>query len=105
GPGEQHRAEQLARLDEVVQIRAGILACRGARASLVERPRILGMTRVAQIDPAGPCERLPMPAGACRHHAIEHVDAAPYGLDEVCGGANTHEVAGLFSGEIPHRML
>ena len=37
------------------------------------------MTGVAQIERAGPGERLPVAAGTGRQHAVEHVDAA---LDE-----------------------
>ena len=47
---QQHGAEHLVGADEMMQIGARIIARRRARALLVERARVLGMARIAQID-------------------------------------------------------
>ena len=51
-PGQQHRPEDLRRLDQMVQI--GAAECRAGRAAAlrVERPRIVGVARVAEVDRA-----------------------------------------------------
>jgi hypothetical protein len=77
--GEQHHAENLPRLDEVAQIRAGIVSRGYARRLRIDRGRIAGVAGIAQIEPPGPRIGKTMASGARRQHAIEHVDAAPHG--------------------------
>ena len=51
-PGQQHRAEHLAGLEEMVEIGPGVAAAGGAGAGGVERARIGGEAGVAQVDDA-----------------------------------------------------
>src|SRR5712692_8408084 len=81
--GNQHRGEDLVRLDEMVQIGARVIARRGASAFGIERARTLGMARVLEIDGAKAAESQAMAAVARRQHAIEHVDATRYGLEQI----------------------
>src|SRR5581483_9150012 len=55
--GEQHRAERLSGADEMVQIGVRGLTRGGPGALLIQRPRIIDMPRIAQIDRAEPRER------------------------------------------------
>ena len=41
----------------------------------------------------------PVPPGAGRQHAVEHVDAAHHRLDDVVGLADAHQVARLVGGQ------
>ena len=49
-PGDQHHAQDLVGADQVVQIGAGIVARGRAAAFLVERPVVLGVAGVPQVD-------------------------------------------------------
>ena len=89
---QQHRPQRLARPDKVMQVGARITARRWPRALFVERPWIVSMSGVAQIDLAEPRIRHPVTAVARRHHAIEHVDAARDGLQNIFGRADTHQI-------------
>ncbi len=79
----------------MVQVGARIIARRRTRALRIERRRIVRVHRVAQVDRPAPRIGEPVPPVARRQHAIEHVDAAPHGLDQVQRRADTHEVARL----------
>src|SRR5262245_12295765 len=94
GDGQEHHAEDLAGLDQMVEIGSRKVRGGGACACLVERPRIVGMPGIAEIEPAEAGEGLAVPARARRHHAVEHVDAARHRLDDVERRADAHEIAG-----------
>src|SRR5215469_14716267 len=64
--GQQHASEDLVGADEMMEISAAVMCARGAAAAFIERPRILAMARVAQIDLAAARERLAGAAGARR---------------------------------------
>src|SRR5580700_2219006 len=80
---QQRAAERLAGTEQVMQIGAGKVARGWAAALRVERPRILGMVRVLDVDRTEARERQSVTAVARRHDAIEHVDAAGDGLENV----------------------
>ena len=90
---QQHRAQRLARLDQMMQIGARIVARRRPGALLVERARIVGMAGVAQVDLAEPRERHAVAAVPGRHHAVEHVDAARHRFQHVVRRADAHQIA------------
>ena len=80
-------------LHQMMQIGARIVARRRPCAFLVERPRIVGVAGVAQIDLAEAGERHAVAPVAGRHHAVEHVDAARHRLQQILGRADAHQVA------------
>ncbi len=51
------------------------------------------MARILQVELAVTRIRDTMAAGAGRHHAVEHVDAARYRLDDIVRRADAHQVA------------
>ena len=40
-----------------------------------------------------------------RHDAVEHVDAAQHGGDDVLGATDAHEIAGTVGGHAGHQMI
>ena len=103
--GHQHRPENLARANEMVEIGAAPGGADGAGAFGIERPLILGEPGVADVDRAGAREGLAGAAGAGGQHAIEHVDPALDGADDVVGLADAHQVAGLGGVELARREI
>src|SRR3546814_2145746 len=83
--GHQHRAQDLARSDEVVEIGAAPPATHRAGACRIERALILAEARVADVDRAAARECLPGAARSGGEHAIEHVDPALDAADDVVG--------------------
>ena len=68
---------------KMVQIRAGVIASCRAVALQIQRPRIIGMARIAQIDLPRPREGLAMPSRAGRHDAVKHVDTARHSFEKI----------------------
>jgi len=60
---------------------------------------------VAQVDRAAPGEGLGGAARPGRHHAIEHVDAAQHGADDVERAADPHQIARPIDGQARHRHV
>ena len=77
---------------QMMQIGARVLR-RGACALRIERARVLGIARVAQIEPPAPGEGLAVAARAGRHHAVEHVDAAGDRCEQILRRADAHQIA------------
>ena len=75
-PGEQHGAQHLAATSPGGADRRGVVARRRAVALLVERARVLGVAGVLQVELAEAGIGDAVAAGAGRHDAVEHVDAA-----------------------------
>ena len=48
---------------------------------------------------------MPVAGMARRHHAVEHVDTAQHGGDDVLGATHAHEVAGTVGGHAGHEMF
>ena len=65
-PGEQHLAEDLVRLDQVVQVGARIVAAGRAVAVRIERRVVLGEAGVLQVDRPVPGPGLAVTPGASR---------------------------------------
>ena len=82
-----------------MQVGAAVMAAGGAGALLVDRPRVVAMARVAQVELAAAGESLRGAAAARRHHAVEHVDAAFHGADDVGRPADAHQVARPVGGQ------
>ena len=82
-----------------MQVGARIDAGRLVRTFLIERARIVGMARVAQVDRAATREGEPMTAVAGGQHAIEHVDAAADRFQQILRRANAHQIARLVGGQ------
>src|SRR5919106_4766615 len=83
----------------MAQVRAREAGARRAGAVLVERPRIAGEARVAEVEAAGPGERGARPRRARRQDAVEHVDAALDDSEDALRVADAHEVAGTVGGQ------
>ncbi len=97
--GEEPRAERLAALHEVVEVRP-----RERRAGRAVAGRVERRVRLAVLAPREPHAPLPGERGALprhrgRDHAVEQVDAARDPLDDVGRRPDAHEVAGPIPGE------
>src|SRR5262249_10515816 len=64
-----------------------------------------GVSCVAQIDRAEPGERDTVPPVACRHHAVEHVDATLDGFKNILWRAHAHEIARPAAGQMRDDFL
>src|SRR6187397_3243930 len=92
---QEPQAQQLLLVDQVANVGAGEARAGGARAALLERPRIAGEASVAQVQPAGRGQRGARTGGAGREDAVEHVDPGPDHAQDPLRVADTHEVARL----------
>ena len=101
---QQRAAERLPTAKQVVQIGARIIPRRRAAALHIERPRILGVAGVLDVDRPEACERQTVTAITGGHHAIEHIDAARDGLQDVVRGADAHEITRLLDGQSRRRF-
>ena len=89
----------------MAEIGAGIIGAGGAAARLVQRPRVLDVAGIHDVDLASPRERLAGTPRTGRQHAVEHVDAARNGADDVGGITGAHEISRLILGQRRHRRL
>ena len=91
---QQPQPEDLLLVDEVTDVRAREAPAGGARAVLVERPRVAGEAGVPEVQPARPSECAAGARRAGRQDAVEHVDArARSTLEDPLRVADAHEVA------------
>ena len=90
---EEPRAERLAALEEVVQVAAAEGPAGRAGAARVERvvDGRVGPARDAHAPGRG--EGRPLPGEVRRQDAVEHVDAAADGVQEIGRRADAHQVA------------
>src|SRR5690606_4153548 len=91
--GREPRAEDLVALLQMAQIGARVVAARVAVAARIDRTRIRTEAAVADIDHAFAREQLAIARVARRNDAVEHVDAAGDGGDEIARRPDAHEVA------------
>ena len=103
--GHQHRAEDLGRADEVMDIGAVPGRAGRARAAGLQWLAVLGEAGVADVDRPVGGECLAGAPRAGRQHAIEHVDPAPDRLDDVVGLADPHQVARPVGGQHVDREI
>src|SRR5258708_37624787 len=81
-----------------MQVGAREMAASVAGTAFVERPRIVAVAGIADLDVAVAGEE-PAVAGVPRgQHAVEHVDSGGDRLDDVLGGTHAHEIARLVPG-------
>ena len=76
-----------------------------ARTVRLDRVRVLGEAGVAHVQRAVSGEGLAGASRAGRKHAIEHVDPAHHGLDDVVRLADAHQIARLFNGQHAGREI
>ena len=100
--GDQARGCELADAREVVQVAAGVVAARGARAVGGDRIAALGVGRLLEVEPpalvgvgdeGGAVAGQP---GGCR--AVEGVDAHRHAGEQVVHVPDPEEVPGLVIG-------
>ena len=82
-PSEQHRGDDLVRFHGMVQIGAAEPPAGRTAAFVVQRPPILRMSSVAQVERSALDKSLSVAARARRQHAVEHIDAAQQRADDV----------------------
>ena len=89
-PRQQHRAEDFLRSEQMMNVRARIVAARGAVALRINRRIVLLVTRVAHIQNAVARESLRRSARTRRHDAVEHINAAQNRPDDVVRTPDAH---------------
>jgi len=87
------------------QIAAAVVEAGVARTALLDRPGVLAVRGVANIDHPGTGEQVRIACMPGRHHTIEHIDAAADRLDDVLRPAHTHEISGLGLRHMRHELL
>src|ERR1700682_5357227 len=97
---EQTVAEQLAAQEEISQLVARVPGTGEAKASLLERRRVVGVGRVGDVDATSPHQRGPGPRQARRPDAVEEVHANRNCIEQLGLAANPHQVARLVGGEL-----
>ena len=101
----QPSAGDLARLDEMADVRAGEIPAGVAVAALFNRAEIVGVLRVADnqtplIGKAGAVAR-----NAGGEHAVKHINAAIHALHEAIRAAHAHQIARLVHRHIGHHRV
>ena len=104
---QAHQAvgQDLARLEEVAQVRARESRAGCARALGVDRAELVPSGGVAQREASVRRQRAPVARQPGRHHAVEHVDAERDRGEELGVGPEPHEIAGAVGGELGHARL
>ena len=77
---------------EMTQVGAGMVTAGVAPACRIQRPVVLRVPGVPDVDPPLAGEELTVAGIAGWHHAIEQVDAARDALDKVLWGSSTHQI-------------
>src|SRR5277367_1460611 len=103
--GVQDDREKFSRRVEVPQVRAGISATNRAGAGLVNRPRIIGVFRVANQQSPLRSVQAAVARAACGKHAVHHIHAERYVIEYLLGFADTHQIARTFRGKARGRCL
>ena len=67
-------------------------ATRVAPARWIERPGVVGMAGVLDVQKALARENPPVPCVTGRHDAVEHVHTGRHGFEQVEGGPDAHQV-------------
>ena len=81
------------------------LAAAGARAARFDGRGVLLMRCIADVHDAAAREQMGVSRMPGRHHAVEHVDAAPHRFDDVLRPAHAHQVARLCRGHLRQQGL
>src|SRR5690625_1556336 len=104
-PGQQHRGDDLAGAEDMMQIGAAIAPAARTGAILVQRARIVAMAGIPDIDGPPPREGLPRAAASRRQHAVEHVDAATDSADNIVRLADPHKIARPLLRQLARRIV
>src|SRR6185295_4296510 len=91
--GVEARAEDLVAAIEMAQVGAREIATGVAGAGRIERPRVGVVGGVADVHHALRGEQVTVARMARRHHAVEHVDTAQHGCDDVLRASDAHQIA------------
>ena len=91
----QPSARDFARLDEVADIGAGEVAAGITVAAFLQRTKVMRILRVADDQSSLIGEAGSVAGDARRQHAVEHIHAAVYALDQTIRTADAHQIAGL----------
>src|SRR6266511_2966892 len=110
--GVEPEPQDLARLEQVAEVRPGERPARVAGARRVGRPLVVGVPRVPNDDLPLAREQQAVAGGSSREDAVEQVDARRDAREQVRGRPDAHEVARLRGGEerrvardpLPHRL-
>src|SRR6266511_2150478 len=110
--GVEPEPQDLARLEQVAEVRPGERPARVAGARRVGRPLVVGVPRVPNDDFPLAREQQAVAGGSSREDAVEQVDARRDAREQVRGRPDAHEVARLRGGEerrvardpLPHRL-
>ena len=97
--GQPH-GQHLLRLEQMMQVGFGITSADRAGTFGIDGAFVQLIFRVLEVDGALPCKELGVAGIAGRHDAVKKVDAPGHALDDVAGGADAHEIAGLVLGHI-----
>ena len=90
----QPQGQNLLRLEQVVQIGAGIAAADRAVTGGVDGTLVALVFGVLEVDRAVPGKQPRVAGVAGRHHAVEEIHAARHGLDDVGRRSHAHQIAG-----------
>src|SRR5579863_5761408 len=82
------------------KVKAGVAA-----ASLLDRTGVPVVRRISDIDDALSGEQMRIARMPRRHHAVEHVDAAAYGFDDILRASHAHQVTRLMRGHMRQELL
>src|SRR5688572_2696587 len=91
-PGIEPRAENFVHLLKMVQIRAAEVTAGVASTRFIERPQVVPVAGVPELDRAMAREDPAVARVAGGQHAIEHIDACGDRFDDILGRADTHQV-------------
>src|SRR5690625_4713466 len=89
----------------MLEIGATIVAAGVAATIFIQWPRIGGVTAVAQAYRAKTSEQMPVAGIARWQHAVEHIDAAPHGLDNIFWPTDSHQVTGPLLRHLRRQMV
>src|SRR5215467_4211367 len=89
--GVEAGSEDLVAAVKMPQVGAAEVTAGVAVAGSVHGSEIVGEGAVADVDDARRSEQVAVAGVPCRHYAVEHVDAAQHGGDDVLGPADAHE--------------
>lgn len=96
---QEDRAEHFAGNKKVPEIRTGVAAAGQAAAVGIEGSEVLLVCGIFDADGTMAGEGHSIAAIASRHNAVEHVDAAADGFEQIFGATDTHQIARLVRGQ------
>src|SRR5215470_15401539 len=98
-PGQEHRAQDLLRLYQMVDIAPGVVAAGRTAAGGIDRARVARVARIAHVELPEAREGRARAAAARWHDAVEHVDPALNRAQDVLRPADPHEIARAVVGQ------